>query len=102
MGRVQVGFATVWIGMAGLVGYGMVGSGTVCLGLAGEVRQCALGIGWVRQVKMRFGLAGKASYGGAGCGRQWQGSAGEVWHGLVMYGKQRFGRFGSAREGWLS
>ena len=63
MGRVQVGLATAWIGMAGLVGYGMVGSGTVCLGLAGEVRQCAFGIGCVMQVKVRFGVAGKAMYG---------------------------------------
>ena len=56
MGRVQVGLATVWIGMAGLVGYGMVVSGTVCLGLAGmvwngearlvEAGLCAERFGW--------------------------------------------------------
>ena len=54
----------------------MVGSCTVCLGLAGEVRQCALGIGWVMQVKVRFSVAGRVRLvvlcsGVAGIG--WQG-----------------------------
>ena len=61
--QVALRLGEIRFGMAGLVGYGMVGSGTVCLGLAGEVRQCAFGIGWVMQVKVRFGVAGKAMYG---------------------------------------
>ena len=49
-GSGEASFASVWLagrgwfrsgkpgsGLAGLVGYGMVGSCTVCLGLAGEV-----------------------------------------------------------------
>ena len=34
----RLGFVPEMCGLAGLVGYGMVGSCTVCLGLAGEVR----------------------------------------------------------------
>ena len=55
-------------GLAGLVGYGMVGSCTVCLGLAGEVRQCEFGIGLVMQVKVRFSVAGMVRRCGVRCG----------------------------------
>ena len=90
---------TVCHGLAGLLGYGMVGSCTACLGLAGEVRQCALGIGWVMQVKVRFSVAGMVRLVVLCSGTVWFGwrvmvRLGAVLCGTVMYGLVRLARLG--------
>ena len=79
-------------------------------GKAGEVRQCAFGIGWVMQVKVRFSVAGrvrlvvlcsgtaligwngKAGQGSSRYGAMWCGWFGGLWHGRLLYGLFRFGR----------
>lgn len=93
-------------GVAGLVGYGMVGSCTVCLGLAGmvwigearlvEAGLCAERFGWRVMVRLGAVLCGSVMYGlvwlawfvAFGHGAVWHGLAWQAIKGGIIYGLQ--------------
>ena len=88
-------------GLAGLVGYGMVGSCTVCLGLAGEAVLGLLGpvmarlgaewFGWrvmVRLGAVLRGLVRLAWFVAFGHGAVWHGLAWQAIKGGIIYGLQ--------------